>query len=392
MIIREHYLEQIRPFYHSDLIKIVTGIRRSGKSVIMQQVAQELKDGGHPVLLLNFEDQAVLDSVVDGKGLISYIENQLVRKKLYVFLDEIQNLDGWAAAVKTLRLRNLSLFITGSNSKLLAKEFTREFSGRFVSFRIRPFVYRELVEYGKELKKDVSVADYLVWGGFPKRVEFDGEENQKHYLAEVENTIVFNDLIGRFNIRKTDLFKRLVTFVLRNNSRIFSVKSIHDYIKRENVSCSINTVIKYLEYLKDAYIIDTVSQYSVKTKQELAFYQKIYNADVAFNSLYCLDRAFDINHNLENVVYNELLYQGYALQVYNDGKHEIDFLAVRNGLRYYIQVAYSVAEEKAYEREFAAFKNVDNTYQKILITNDEIDYSTSAIRHIKLKDFLTSNL
>lgn len=390
MIKREHYIEQIRPFYDTDLIKIITGIRRSGKSVIMQQVAKELEDSGKTTLMLNFEDQSVLDQLVDGKGLIEYVSPKVGKEKLYVFLDEIQNLAQWADGIRTLRLRNVSIFITGSNSRLLAREFIKEFSGRFVSFRVRPFVFSELLAYGRELHKDITVTDYLVWGGFPKRLEFGDRDAQIHYLTEVENTIVYNDLISRFNIRKTDLFRRLVVFVLRNNARIFSVKSICDYICREHIKCSVNTVIKYLGYLKDAYVIDTVTQYSAKTKHELAFYQKIYNADVAFNSLHCFGERYDISHNLENVVYNELLFRGYEVKVYNDGKHEIDFLAVKNGLQYYIQVAYTVTDEKTYDRELAGFKTIDNISQKILITNDEVDYSTSTVKHIRLKDFLQS--
>ena len=228
----------------------------------------------------------------------------------------------------------------------------------------------------------------MVWGGFPKRFEFNNLEAQRIYLNDLDDTIVINDLIRRYKIRKESLFKSLVNYVLRSNSRIFSAKSICDYIKREHESCSINTIMKYIDHLQEAYIIESVKQYSTKTKRELSYYAKLYNADVAFNSIRCIDNRFDLTHNLENIVYNELIYMGYDIYVYNNAGKEIDFLAQKGNKKYYVQVAYSVAEDKAYNREFEAFKGIDNLSQKILITNDEIDYSTSVVRHIKLKDFL----
>lgn len=388
MIHREHYIQPVREFYDSDLIKIITGIRRSGKSVILQQIMDEIKQKTDNIISLNFEDKRVSANIADGAALIDYVENHRKNGKCYLFFDEIQVLDGWQDACKTLRLYDYSLFITGSNSKLLSGEFTKELSGRYVSFRVRPFVYKEILEYGKELGKEFSVTDYLVWGGFPKRFEFNSPEAQRRYLEDLDDTIIINDLVHRYKIRKESLFKSLVNFVLRSNGRIFSAKSIHDYIKKEHESCSVNTIMKYLDYLEEAYIIESVKQYSTRTKKELSYYAKIYDADVAFNSIRCMDNRFDLTHNLENIVYNELVYMGYNIWVYNNSGKEIDFLAQKGNKKYYIQVAYSIAEDKAYEREFEAFKGIDDLSQKILITNDDIDYSTSVVRHIKLKDFL----
>ncbi len=388
MIQREHYIAEVRPFYESDLIKIITGIRRCGKSVIMEQIIKEIGENTDNIIYLNFEDKKVSANITDAEKLIAYVEDNKKDGKCYLFFDEIQTLDGWQDACKTLRLYNYSLFITGSNSKLLSGEFTKELSGRYVAFRVRPFIYKEIVEYCKELGKEASVTDYLVWGGFPKRFEFNSAEAQSRYLNDLDDTIVINDLIRRYKIRKESLFKSLVNFILRSNSRIFSANSIRDYIKQEHTSCSVNTIMKYLGYLEEAYIIESVKQYSPKTKKELSYYSKIYNADVCFNSIRCMNNRFDLTHNLENIVYNELIYMGYEVYVYNNNGKEIDFLASKGAKQYYVQVAYSVAEEKAYQREFNAFKNIDNLSQKIIITNDDIDYSTSVVKHIKLKDFL----
>lgn len=391
MIYREHYIEKVREFYDSDLIKIITGIRRSGKSIILEQIMQEIWDKTDNIIYLNFEDRRTAAQIQNGEDLIEHIEAEKKREgKYYLFFDEIQVLDGWQDACKTLRLYDYSLFITGSNSKLLSGEFTRELSGRYVSFRIRPFVYKEILEYAKELGKEVSVTDYLIWGGFPKRFEFSSAEAQRRYLDDLDDTIVINDLIHRYRIKKESLFKSLVNYVLRSNGRVFSAKSIHDYIKQEHESCSVNTIMKYLNHLEEAYVIESVKQYSTQTKRELKFYVKLYNADVAFNSIRCMDNRFDISHNLENIVYNELIYMGYDVNVYlhGAGNKEIDFFARRGNKAYYVQVAYSIAEEKAYTREFEAFRGLDSLTQKIIITNDDIDYSTSTVRHIKLKDFL----
>lgn len=389
MIQREHYIAQVRPFYDSDLIKIITGIRRCGKSVIMEQIMREIGEQTDNIIYLNFEDKKVSANITSADDLISYVEENKKGEKCYLFFDEIQTLDGWQDACKTLRLYQYSIFITGSNSKLLSSEFTKELSGRYVSFRIRPFIYKEIAEYCRELGKEASVTDYLVWGGFPKRFEFASDEAQSRYLNDLDDTIVINDLIRRYKIRKESLFKSLVNFILRSNSRIFSANSIRDYIKQEHESCSVNTIMKYLSYLEEAYIIESVKQYSQKTKKELSYSSKIYNADVCFNSIRCMNNRFDLTHNLENIVYNELIYMGYEVYVYNNNGKEIDFLATKGTKQYYVQVAYSVAEEKAYQREFNAFANIDNLSQKIIITNDDIDYSTSVIKHIKLKDFLT---
>lgn len=388
MIYREHYIQKVREFYDSDLIKIITGIRRCGKSIILEQIMREIRDRTDNIIYLNFEDKRISANIKDGNALIEHVEANRKDGKCYLFFDEVQVLDGWQDACKTLRLYDYSLFITGSNSKLLSGEFTKDLSGRYVSFRIRPFVYKEILEYAKELGKEVSITDYLVWGGFPKRFEFDSSEAQRRYLDDLDDTIIINDLIHRYKIRKDSLFKSLVNFVLRSNGRIFSAKSIHDYVKKEHESCSVNTIMKYLGYLEEAYIIESVKQYSAKTKRELSFYTKIYNADVAFNSIRCMDNRFDLSHNLENIVYNELIYMGYDISVYNNAGKEIDFLAQIGNKKYFVQVAYSVAEDKAYTREFEAFRGIDNLSQKILITNDDIDYSTSVVRHIKLKDFL----
>ena len=391
MIKREHYLNQIRPFYDNDLIKILTGIRRCGKSVILKQVQDELKAAGKSCLFLDFELKPVRNMIPDADALIGYVNERLGEEKLYLFLDEIQNVTDWNEACRTLRLYNCSVFISGSNSKLLSKEFTKELSGRYISFRVRPFVYKESLEYAEQCGKPYSITDYLVWGGFPASIAQDNIDAKKRYLNDLNDTIVYNDLENRYKIRKKEVFERIVDYILISNARIFSAKSITDYMKGKNISVSVPTVIKYLGYLKEAYVITDVALYSPKAKAKLNYYYKLFDEDVSMNSIRVIGTRFDLTHNLENIVLNELLFMGYEVTVYDNKGKEIDFRAENGGKTYLVQVAYSVAEEKAYSREFAAFANLDNTMKKILITNDDIDYSTSTVYHYKLKDFLKMN-
>ena len=386
MILREHYLQQIRPFYDSDLIKIITGIRRCGKSVIMQQVRDEILAKTADVIYLEFEKLEVRAQFPNAASLLEYVNKRRKSGRCYVFFDEPQEIKGWVEVCQSLRLHGDSVFVTGSNSKMLSKEYVKELSGRFVSFRVRPFVYSELMEYARELGREITPLDYLIWGGFPKRLEFSGEA-MRRYLEDLNETIIYKDLIVHFKIRKEALFRAVVDYVLRSNSRIVSANSIFKAVKQMQ-KCSQNTIQKYIGYLETAYAVDFLEQYSTRTKQALSFYRKCYDSDVSLNSIRCPDNRFDLDHNLENIVYNELLYMGYQLHVYNSGRSEVDFLAQKGNKKYYIQVAYSVADDKAYQREFRAFENLDPLSQKILISTDELDYSTSIVRHVHFRDFL----
>ena len=392
MIIRNHYIDPIRPFFDSDLIKVITGIRRCGKSVILSQIADELSAMGKPVLMINLELIEYSSQISDALSLTQYVKDRIPNgQKLYVFLDEVQLVDGWNIACRSLRLENVSLFITGSNSRLLSREFTKELSGRYVSFCVRPFVYKEIYEYSQELGKTYSISDYLAYGGFPKVIEFSDRNSIVQYLNDLNQTIIINDIMNRYKIRKTELFKRLTNYVLVSNARIFSASSVQHYLQSEKITCSINTVMKYMSYLEEAYVIRKIPQHSTRAKRELAFYVKLYDEDVSFNTIRQHNGRFDLTHNLENIVYNELVFMGYEVSVFTKDNREIDFLSQKDGKEYLVQVAYSVAEESTYEREFALFNVLDQRRKKILITNDDFDYSTSTVQHIKLPKFLQMN-
>lgn len=389
MIKREQYMSKIRPFYDSDLIKVITGIRRCGKSVILDEIRKEIEIKSNNTIFLNLEHIYDIDKVQTARALVEYVRNNRKSDDLcYLFIDEIQNMPQWVDAVKTLRLEKCSIFISGSNSKMLSKEFINELSGRHVSFQIRPFVYVELKKYAEDLGVEVDVLNYLTWGGFPKRLEFKNTEDQIKYLEDIDTSIVIHDLIARYKIKKEVLFKRIVNFVLRNNSRIFSAKSVYDYILNEGYTCSINTVMNFINYLKEAFLIEEIKQYSTKVKRELSYFGKLYNMDVSSNSIRADRNRFDIEHNLENIVFNELIYKGYKVQLYNLNGYEIDFRCEKKSKIIFVQVAYSVVNESTYNREMKPFSLLDNSNEKILITTDKVDYSTSTVRHIELEKFL----
>lgn len=389
MIKREHYLSKIREFYDSDLIKVITGIRRCGKSVIKDQIIEEIRQQNKPVISLNFEERAISSEISNADELEAYITQKLSpNAKTYVFLDEVQLVEDWNLACRSLRLKNLSLFITGSNSKLLSREFTKELSGRYVAFCIRPFVYKELSAYAAELGKEYSIEDYLIYGGFPKILEFDTKAAMLQYLNDLDEQIIMNDIMNRYNIRKKEIFRMLTNYILISNARIFSANATQRFLKGQNIICSVSTIMRYVDYLKEAYAIRGISQYSTLAKRELKYFDKIYDEDVAFNSIRQRNGRFDITHNMENIIYNELIYMGYDLSVFNKAGREIDFLAEKEGKQYLIQVAYTIADESTYNREFALFNQLDQSMQKIIITNDNIDYSTSTVRHIPFREFL----
>lgn len=392
MIYRKKYIDEIHNFYDSDLIKIITGVRRCGKSVVLEQIRDELLSKTNNVLYLDFDDRAITSNIQKWEDIVEYVKENRKDGPCYVLLDEIQEIDDWQYACRSLRRENCSVFITGSNSKLLSKEFTDRLSGRYVSFRIRPFIYNEVQEYAKELKKSVTITDYLIWGGFPKRLEFNNEKDLRRYLNDLNETIVVNDIVKRYQIKKVQEFKKVADFILISNSRNYSANSIYRIMKGQGIDCSSNTIQKWVSYIEEAFVIDEISKYSKKAKRKLEQAKKVYNCDVSLNSLRVNDGKYDLTHNLENIVYNELLFRNYKLTVYDNNGREIDFLAEKDNKKYYIQVAYSVLDKKTYNREFSAFNNLSQLDTKIIITNDDIDYSTSNVKHIKLKDFLISGI
>ena len=397
MLKREIYLSQIRGFYDSNLIKILVGIRRCGKSVILNQIIDELKDKGiqdSHIIYVNFEF-IEFEDLQDYKKLNTYIKDRIEDEKIYyIFLDEIQNVNNFEKVVNSLRasLNNVSIFITGSNSKLLSGEISTVLSGRYVSFNINPLSYKEYTELtGRNPKEEETFWDFVKWGGLPNRTEFKDENNIKAYLHNVFDSIILRDVIDRLGLKDTSLFNLLLQYIVDTTGREFSANNVINYLKSEGRDVSTVTLYSYLDALCKALIVRKVYRYDIHGKAALKTLNKYYMTDLGIAQI--KTNNFEINKPfaLENVVYNELITKGYDVYIGKTKKGEVDFIANKDNQIKYIQVAYLLADEKVIEREFGAFDAIDDNYPKYVITLDKMDFSRNGIIHKNIMDFLICN-
>lgn len=394
MLKRELYLSKIRGFYDSDLIKILVGIRRCGKSVILTQIIEELKEKGitdNHIIYINFE-YIEYEELRDYKKLNSYIKEQIKDGNLYyIFLDEIQNVDNFEKVINSLRasLKNVSIFITGSNSKLLSDELSTVLSGRYVAFNINPLNYKEYIELtGKVPKDDNTFWDFVKWGGLPNRIQFTDENNIKDYLHSVFDSIILRDVVERLGLKDRELFNLILQYVVDTTGREFSANNIIKFLKTEGRDVSTVTLYNYLEALCKALIIRKVYRYDIHGRAVLKTLNKYYMTDLGIAQI--KNNNFDINRTfaLENVVYNELITRGYDVYIGKTKKGEVDFIAKKFNEIKYIQVTYILADEKVIEREFGAFDSIDDNYPKYVISLDKMDFSRNGIIHKNIIDFL----
>lgn len=397
MLKREIYLSQIRGFYDSNLIKILVGIRRCGKSVILNQIIDELKDKGiqdSHIIYVNFEF-IEFEDLQDYKKLNTYIKDRIEDEKMYyIFLDEIQNVNNFEKVVNSLRasLNNVSIFITGSNSKLLSDEISTVLSGRYVSFNVNPLSYKEYTELtGRDPKEEETFWDFVKWGGLPNRTEFTDENNIKAYLHSVFDSIILRDVIDRLGLKDTSLFNLLLQYIVDTTGREFSANNVINYLKSEGRDVSTVTLYNYLDALCKALIVRKVYRYDIHGKAVLKTLNKYYMTDLGIAQI--KTNNFEINKPfaLENVVYNELITKGYDVYIGKTKKGEVDFIANKDNKIKYIQVAYLLADEKVIEREFGAFDAINDNYPKYVITLDKMDFSRNGIIHKNIIDFLLCN-
>ena len=399
MIKREKYLKIIRPFYEQDLIKVITGIRRSGKSVILNQIMEELKESGikeEQIIYINFEFADYID-ITDAKKLNAFIEQKLINKaKYYVFFDEIQNVDKWEKVVNSLKSKynkNISIFITGSNSDLLSGELATHIAGRYVSFKVYPFTFAEACEL-KDIKDNDKYElervfdDYIIWGGMPQRFSLKDELQVKTYLSDVYNSIVIKDIIERFKIKDIDLFNKILTFIMTTPSQIFSAESLTKYLCSENIEVSKITIYNYLEYMCRAILINKAERFDVRGKRILNGKYKYYLTDLGLGQVINTERKKQMGAYIENVVYNELLSRGYDVKVGTLDSGEIDFIATKFNEKIYIQVAYILSDETVIDREFNVYKKIEDNYPKYVLSMDKIDLSQNGIIHKNIIDWL----
>lgn len=395
MIIRERYLKQIRPFYNQELIKVLIGIRRSGKSVILTQIIDELTkqaiDEEH-IIYMNFEDFDYED-YANPKKLHNYVKEKIKDdKKYYIFFDEIQNVNSWEKVVNSLRAtKNTSIFITGSNSDLLSSDLATHIAGRYVSFKITPFTFREVCEllYITD-KKDIEniFNDYLKWGGMPQRFMQKNDASKKTYLSDIYDSIIIKDIVKRFNIKDIDLLNRIVTYILTTPSQTFSPESLKKYFESESRGVSLETLYNYLDYIVRANLISKAKRYDIRSKRILTGKYKYYLTDLGFTNILSDGKKEQIGAYLENIVYNELIARGYNVNIGNLETGKIDFIATRFEEKIYIQVAYILSDESVIRREFDAYKKIEDNYPKYVISMDKFDFSQNGIIHKNIIDWL----
>ena len=395
MIIRERYLKQIRPFYNQELIKVLIGIRRSGKSVILTQIIDELTkqaiDEEH-IIYMNFEDFDYED-YANPKKLHNYVKEKIKDdKKYYIFFDEIQNVNSWEKVVNSLRAtKNTSIFITGSNSDLLSSDLATHIAGRYVSFKITPFTFREVCEllYITD-KKDIEniFNDYLKWGGMPQRFMQKNDASKKTYLSDIYASIIIKDIVKRFNIKDIDLLNRIVTYILTTPSQTFSPESLKKYFESESRGVSLETLYNYLDYIVRANLISKAERYDIRGKRILTGKYKYYLTDLGFTNILSDGKKEQIGAYLENIVYNELIARGYNVNIGNLETGKIDFIATRFEEKIYIQVAYILSDESVIRREFDAYKKIEDNYPKYVISMDKFDFSQNGIIHKNIIDWL----
>lgn len=394
MLKREIYLSRIRGFYDSDLVKILVGIRRCGKSVILKQIMNELKEKGvdkEHIIYINFEFIEYED-LQDYKELNKYIKEKIVDdKKYYVFLDEIQKVDKFEDVVNSLRasIDNISIFITGSNSKLLSNELSTVLSGRYVLFNIYPLSYKEFIELtGKTAEDEETFWDFVKWGGLPNRTQFTEESNIKDYLHSVFDSIILRDVVERLGLKDTILFDLLLQYIVDTTGREFSAENVIKFLKSEGKSVSTETIYMYLDALCKALMIKKIYRYDIHGKAILKTLNKYYMTDLGIAQI--KNNNFEINKSfaIENVVYNELLERGYDIHIGKTKEGEIDFIATKSGEKLYFQVAYSLEGAKTEEREFKAFNEINDNYPKYVLSLEKTDFSQNGIIHKNIIDWL----
>lgn len=388
------YLSRIRGFYDSDLVKILVGIRRCGKSVILKQIMNELQEKGidnEHIIYINFEFIEYED-LKDYKELNKYIKERILdEKKYYVFLDEIQKVNKFEDVVNSLRasIENISIFITGSNSKLLSNELSSVLSGRYVLFNIYPLSYKEFIELtGKDGKSDETFWNFVKWGGLPNRTQFTDESNIKDYLHSVFDSIILRDVVDRLGLKNTELFDLLLQYIVDITGREFSAENVIKFLKREGKSISTETLYIYLDALCKALMIKKIYRYDIHGKAILKTLNKYYMTDLGIAQI--KNNNFEINKSfaIENVVYNELLIRGYDVYIGKTKEGEIDFIATNNEEKLYFQVAYLLESEKVQEREFGAYKEINDNYPKYVLSLDRVNFSKDGIIHKNIIEWL----
>lgn len=404
MIERELYMDILKESIDAPVIKVITGMRRCGKSMLLKALADELSSRGvrdKQIIFMNFESLEYAD-YEDYKSLYDHIITLSDKNaRTYILLDEIQNVDGWEKAVNSFRVDlDCDIYITGSNSKLLSGELSTLIAGRYIQIMINPLTFKEYLRFSfgdKDVSQtDVRLAfsDYLQSGGMPGLFAFDNSKTIKdQYLIDMYNSIILKDVIQRNNLRSTELLDRIMKFVMDNIGNTFSAKNISDFVRSQGRTISNDTVHTFLKALEESFVISKVSRYDLKGKNHLKTQEKYFIADLGMRSALIGYRNDDISGMLENVVFNELRSRRYKVSIGKIGDKEIDFIAERNNRRIYIQVCYILSDEDVIRREFGPLEAIDDNYEKYVLSLDGLpEMNDKGIRRINIIDFIIGDI
>lgn len=389
-IIRKNYIECLNKYKNIDLIKVLTGVRRSGKSTILLQYIEELKKDGlneNQIVYYNFE-KIQDEEIYDYKNLYNIIiKKKIDGKKLYVFLDEIQEVKSFEKAINSLYLdKEIDIYITGSNANLLSSELATYLTGRYIEIKVYPFSFKEYIEASNK-NIDEGFNDYMVYGAMPYITKINDKEIIVEYLQTLYNTILLKDIVKRKAIKEIGILEDLTKFLCDSIGSIISSKSISDTMTSKGRKVSSITVDNYIKFLCESLMFYECKRFDVKGKQNLETLNKIYLVDQGFKS-FLTNAKTDFGHTLENIIYIELLRRNYKVQIGKVNDMEVDFVCTKNGDVKYIQVALSVLDEKTFERELKPLKSIKDNYEKTIITLDTLPIEKDGIKVLNAKDFL----
>lgn len=400
MIKRKLYLDQIGRLIDKEPIKIITGVRRSGKTYLLKSIYSELKDKGvadENILLISFESMKY-NKIEDFKQLDECIVNltQNINGKIYFLFDEIQNVKNWEKSINSYRVDfDCDIYITGSNSELLSGELATLISGRYFQINIYPFSFSEFIQYKKEIENiDVSnlnelFGEYVKFGGMPPIQQID-KQDKYSYLDDIYGTLQLKDIITRHNIRNSDMLSRILDYVIMNLGKNFSATNIAKYMKHDGRKISKDTILDYLLYSKNACFIHQVQREDIKGKKVLLHNEKYYLVDHGFYQAK-YGGIENIGSILENIVYIELLRRGYDIKIGFFNEKEIDFVCTKGNEKIYVQVTYKLSGDETIEREFSGLLKINDNFDKYVLSMDTLDFSTNGLKHRNIIDFLISD-
>ena len=396
MILRQAYLNQIIPLIDKNVIKVIAGVRRSGKTVLLGQIQDYLLAHGVPqerIVSVSLESKRN-KKYKDGDTLYEYLLSvcEKANGKVYIFLDEIHETEKWEEVVSSLMVDlDCDLYITGSNSKLLSGEYATLIAGRYVKIDVYPFTLSEAkemtIQTGKYVSDEALFQDYLRYGGLPLRYSLE-DISIEPYLSDTYDAIVIKDIIGRNKIKDTHLLTLILNFLMDNVANTFSARSVVGVLATQGIKTSVDTVISYIEYIKNALIVLSANRYDIKGKKLLTTNEKYFSVDLGLRNVVKTNNEIDYNKLYENIVYLELLQRGYKVLVGKTDEYEVDFVAYKGNDTIYVQVCYLLSSPETIEREFGNLLRIHDNYPKYVISGDLPDFSQNGIKHCNIIDFL----